>query len=64
MRFDYIMSTPLLPSCFGYFFMSLDVECPVFFINACSAVSCDFGGLVSGGELMVLPLLPSPLCYK
>ena len=47
-----------------HFFMSLDVECPVFFINGCSAVSCDLGGLVSGGELMVLLLLPSPLCYK
>ena len=63
MRFDYIMSTPLLPSCFGYFFMSLDVEYPVFFISGCSAVSCDLGGFVRGGELMVL-LLPSPLCYK
>ena len=33
----------LTPSCFGYFFISLGVECPVFFINGCSAVSCNFG---------------------
>ena len=48
--FDYIMTSPLLPSHCGFFFMSLDVEYfgTVFslFIDGCSAVSCDFGVFV------------------
>jgi len=55
MEFDYIMTSPLLPSHCGFFFMSLDVEYfgTVFslFIDGCSAVSCDLGMLVRRSEL-------------
>ena len=55
MEFDYIMTSPLLPSHCGVFFMSLDVEYlgTVFslFIDGCSAVSCDFGVLVRRSKL-------------
>ena len=61
MRFDYISSVPLLPSC-GLFFISLLVEdlfgsVAVFiFIDGCSTVTCDFGVLGRRGELRVFLL--------
>ena len=65
MGFDYIVSVPLLPS-HGFFFMSLNLTPPpLFWVDSSlpvgySAVSCDFGMLVKGGELKVL-LLPVTL---
>ena len=61
MGFDYIVSDLLLPPHCGFFFISLDVEyifwyVPIFFIDGSSAVSCDFGVLVRGGELKVILL--------
>ena len=54
MGFDYIASTPFLPSCFCLFFISLDVEylfwpLSVFFIDGSSAVFC-VCILLRGGE--------------
>ena len=53
MGFDYIMSVPLLPSCCDFFFVfgcriSFLVSSSLFYCY--SAVSCDFGVLMGGGE--------------
>lgn len=49
MGFDHIVSVPLLPF-HGFFFMALNLTPfwvdSVFFIDGCSAVTCDFGMLV------------------
>ena len=61
MTFDYVTRMPYLPFCwvsslcFGYR-ISFLVGSVVFFTDGCSAVSCDFGVLLTGDELKVLLL--------
>lgn len=69
MRFDYLMSAPLLPY-HGLFFLSLDIAYlflvgSSLYISCCSAVSSDFGVLVRAGGLKVLLLhhFVSNPCY-
>lgn len=55
MGFAYIMKVLLLPSHCGFFFVfrcriSFSEVSP-FFVDDCSAVGCDFGVFMSGGEL-------------
>ena len=67
MGFDYITSVPLQSSRCGFFFMYLYVghrswQVPIFFINGCSAVSCDFGVFMRRGEVKALfHCLQSPI---
>ena len=55
MGFDYITNVPLLLSCCGFFLVfGCRISCLVgssLFVDGCSAVSCDFGVFVRGGEL-------------
>ena len=57
MGFTYISSVPLLPSCSGFFVFGCRISFLVgsrhFFTDGCSAVRCDFGIFMGGGELKV-----------
>ena len=63
MGFDYIMKTPLLPSCYGILFV---FGCRFFkkiyfsLVSGCSAVSYDFDVFVRGGELKFYFSILSP----
>ena len=54
--FGFLMKAPLLPSHYGFVFVfgcriSFLVGSSLFLLMVCSAVSCDFGVFVRGGEL-------------
>ena len=58
MRFDYIAIAPLLPSHRDFFFV---FGCRIsflvgssLFVDGCSAVSCDFGVFVRGGQMLTV----------
>ena len=60
MAFDYVTRMPSLTICGVSSFTSLAIEClfwyvqQSFFTDGCSAVSCDFGVLLTVDELKVL----------
>ena len=71
MGFGYIVTAPFLPSCCGFFVFGCRLSFwkgSSLFVDGCSAVGCDFGVFVRGGELKSfcyysLSCLPSPAVF-